>query len=193
MDKLKGQNVTIDALRDVYIDANNVWADISKLAVKNETISNVYKKKIVNLSSKAYQPTNPVSQADILKGIVIFVASGSAIPTSLDQNPYNVDSSTGYDRNGAPYTDATITYYGFPNNVFGGIKTVTFPTSAQLDKVKVNESVDFSIVNNGNSSLRLVGGSGCNISGHEIVYDATSALFKVLRTDANTYYVIRLA
>jgi hypothetical protein len=200
---MKGQSVTLDAYRNIYLSCVNVWARAEQFTLNGALTADTIKQTSTGgITTKVYGAQTPaITESDILKGIVIYAEGGqtglyydnyyghSGLPYELSQNPYTVDSSigylTGYD---VPSSD---TETNSPNNVVGGIRVVDLP--ATLSKINPGESVQFSIVNNGNDSLRLVDTANYKVTGFDVVYDATSALFRVYRESASLYYVIRIA
>jgi hypothetical protein len=80
-------------------------------------------------------------------------------------------------------------------NVTNG--NILLPKVSDLQFINVNQSVDFSIINNWNVPLKLEDGNrvgfGYSTIGHENVYDGTSALFKLHRNSSTNYNVYRLS
>jgi hypothetical protein len=86
-----------------------------------------------------------------------------------------------------------------PNANIGNITqaNILLPSLSNLQFINVNESIDFSIINNWNVPLKLEDGHksslGYSTIGHENVYDGTSALFKIHRNNISNYNVYRLS
>ena len=86
-----------------------------------------------------------------------------------------------------------------PNANIGNVPTgnIYLPSVSALQFINVNQSIDFSIINNMSIALKLEDGNKVNLGystiGHENVYDGTSALFKIHRNDLTNYNVYRLS
>ena len=80
-------------------------------------------------------------------------------------------------------------------NVING--NIYLPGVNTLQFINVNQSIDFSIINNMSIALKLEDGNkvglGYSTIGHENVYDGTSALFKIHRNNIANYNVYRLS
>lgn len=194
--ELKGKSVNIDALYNVYLSCNKVWADVVELGVSNTVSAAVYKTKApAGFPVKGYTTSSipAITEDDILTGTVVYAQSGQAgydeggLPYVQSQNPYAVDASIGYLTGSS--VPVAVPYVA--NDTTSSILEVSLPAS--LSKINVGDAVEFSIVNNGNITLRIVDNSNYKSVGFDCIYDATSASFKLWRQSSNLYYVIRQA
>ena len=178
---ISGQNIVLNSNNNIFLDATRT--------IVNGLVSTSNPKLECELTVKAYS-NNELSAADISNGVIIFNENSQQpyvnYATDLYQNPYQVDSSMFY---------ATVT--NLPTgtdpdaniNNLGNLLGLTLPTDIS-SVLKVGESTELTIINNGNSSLRLLESENNKTVGFDIVYDATSAKFIVKReTNTLTYYV----
>ena len=122
---LVGRTISFEALHNVFIKANRVFADVSELNVSNSICGKTIKHRIDEIKSKIYSSSNnpKIDETDILKGIVVFVEETHRQINTISEtnnlsgiqfefsklnsdNPYTVDTSIGYqlqNSEGIPY------------------------------------------------------------------------------------------
>jgi hypothetical protein len=204
---LVGRTISFEALHNVFIRANKVFADVSELNVSNSICGKTIKHRIDEIKSKIYSSlSNPkIDETDILKGIVVFVEETQRQINTLNEtnnltgysiefsklnsdNPYTVDTSIGYqlqNAEGIPY--ARTQSYGNNNDI---ILNLDLPP--KLVTLNIGDSVDFTIINQGTHSLILNDTTDYKIIGFQMIYDVTSAQFKIHKVSENNYNVYRM-
>jgi|688.fasta_scaffold871835_1 hypothetical protein len=204
---LVGRTISFEALHNVFIRANRVFADVSELNVSNSISGKTIKHRIDEIKSKIYTSSNnpKIDETDILKGIVVFVEetqrhintvsessnlSGTQIEFSKlnTDNPYTVDTSIGYQlQNSEGNSYARTQSYSNNNDI---ILNLELPP--KLLSLNIGDSVNFTIINQGTHSLILNDTTDYKIIGFPMIYDVTSAQFKIHKVSENNYNVYRL-
>ena len=206
---LVGRTISFEALHNVFIKANRVFADVSELNVSNSISGKTIKHRIDDIKPKLYSDIiHPkVDETDILKGIVVFLEETQRqINTGTDSsynektgmpfefsklnsdNPYTVDTSIGYQIQNSDGISLTRTQsYGNSNDI---ILNLELPP--KLITLNIGDSIDFTIINQGTHSLLLNDTTDYKVIGFQMIYDATSAQFKVHKVSENNYNVYRM-
>jgi len=206
---LVGRTISFEALHNVFIRANRVFADVSELNVSNSISGKTIKHRIDDIKSKIYSDSiHPkIDETDILKGIVVFVEETQRqINTGTDpnyntlsgmqfefsklnsDNPYTVDNSIGYQLQNADGVPLARTQsYGNNNDI---ILNLELPP--KLITLNIGDSVDFTIINQGTHSLLLNDTTDYKVIGFQMIYDVTSAQFKIHKISENNYNVYRM-
>jgi len=183
---ISGRNIVLNSSNNIFLDAPRT--------VVNSLVSTINPKLQCALTVKSYS-NNVLTAADISNGVVIFNENSNQpyvnYATDLYQNPYMVDSSMFYNTGNVypGYENNYIPNYSDDMDGLGNLLGVNLPT--ELGSVlRVGESAELTIINNGNSSLRLLETANEKTVGFDLVYDATSAKFIVKReTNTLTYFV----
>jgi len=180
---ISGQNIVLNSNNNIFLDATRT--------VINGLLSTKNPKGNCALTVKNYS-NNTISASDISNGVIIFNEnSNNPYPyvnyaTNLYQNPYMVDSTMFY-ATGSNYQTLNNPNADITN--LGDLLGLTLPTDLST-VLRVGESAELTIINNGNSALRLLETANEKTVGFDLVYDATSAKFIVKReTNTLTYYV----
>ena len=206
---LVGRTISFEALHNVFIKANRVFADVSELNVSNSISGKTIKHRIDDINPKLYSDTiHPkVDETDILKGIVVFleetqrqINTGSessynektGMPFEFSKlnsdNPYTVDTSIGYQLQNSDDISIPRTHsYGNSNDI---ILNLELPP--KLITLNIGDSIDFTIINQGTHSLLLNDTTNYKVIGFQMIYDVTSAQFKVHKVSENNYNVYRM-
>ena len=178
---ISGQNIVLNSNNNIFLDATRT--------IVSHLVNTTNPKLQCALTVKSYT-NNTITAADISNGLVIFNLTPNSIPTDLLQNPLSVDSSIFFQTG----TDVPLVNnpYIYINN-----SDVVIPLNLPTDLssvLKVGESTELTIINNGNSALRL-SSNNVNVQtvGFDLIYDATSAKFIVKRETNTTIYFVRSA
>ena len=103
-------------------------------------------------------------------------------------NPYTVDTSIGYQlQNSDGISLARTQSYGNSNDI---ILNLELPP--KLITLNIGDSIDFTIINQGTHSLLLNDTTDYKVIGFQMIYDVTSAQFKVHKVSENNYNVYRM-
>jgi hypothetical protein len=197
---IKNNILDFDAGQSLYLSATNVVLDGTVINVKAPITVGILKKNINGLSTKIYDDTSApsISESDINLGVIVYGQNGQdglyydgqyGLPYVQSQNSYMVDSSIGYNTGSVPPN--LLNEVNNPANALGNVLEVLLPAS--LPTFSVGDSVEFTIVNNGNNSLRLTDQTNYKVVGFDVVYDANSAKFIAYKVSESLYYVIRSA
>jgi hypothetical protein len=187
---IQGTQILLNSLNTIFLEANQVYAANTTLSLGTLTVSNI-KQSDQAITVKGYTDLT-LTESDIINGLVVFTSNPTMdsnyqynVPYDLLQNPYTVDNSIFYS---GGYNVPT---YNYLNQDDGGVLPLVLPTS--FAELSVGQSAEITIVNNGNSSLRLAETSNQKTVGFDLVYDATSAKFIVKRESNTLTYFIRSA
>jgi len=186
---ISGTNIVLNSNNNIFLDAPRT--------IVSGLLNTANPRLQCELTVKSYSNNN-ITVSDISNGVVIFNENSNQpyvnYATNLYQNPYMVDSSMFYNT-GYNYPSYENNYY-VPNDSadmdgLGNLLGVNLPNADDLSSVlKVGESAELTIINNGNSALRLRETANEKTVGFDLVYDATSAKFIVKReTNTLTYYI----
>ena len=188
---IQGTQILLNSLNTIFLEANQISAYNTTLSLGTLNVSNI-RQSDQAITVRGY--TDPyLTESDIINGLIVFTSNPTFdayyyqynVPYDLNQNPYTVDSTIFYEvGNSVPNTNAL-------NSLPGDVLPLVLPTS--YPQLSVGQSAEITIVNNGNSSLRLAETSNQKTVGFDIVYDATSAKFIVKRESNSLTYFIRSA
>lgn len=202
---LVGRTISFEALHNIFIRANKIHADISELNVTNSISGKLIKQRIDEINPKIYMSgSNPkIDESDMIKGIVVFTEKQnsylnsnpekihetqlSLLKTNVD-NPYTINNGIGYLFENK--TSSTIDHYETYKNTNDIILNIDLPPKLLL--LNVGDSIDFTIINQGTHSLMMNDTCDYKIIGFQLIYDGTSAQFKVHKVSENTYNIYRL-
>ena len=187
---LQAPQILLNSLHTIFLEANQVYASNTTLSLGTLNVSNI-KQSDQAITVRGYTDLT-LTEPDIINGLIVFTSDPTTnsyyqyyVPYDLLQNPYTVDSSIFYATgNSAPTSNALNPYDG-------GVLPLALPTL--FTELSVGQSAEITIVNNGNSSLRLQETENQKTVGFDIVYDATSAKFIVKRETNTLTYFIRSA
>lgn len=189
---IKGTQILLNSLNTIFLEANQISASNTTLSLGTLNVSNI-RQSDQSIIVRGYTDLN-LTESDIINGLIVFTSNPTYdayyysydVPYDLNQNPYTVDSTIFYEGgNSVPPT------YNYLNQVEGDVLPLVLPTL--YPQLSVGQSAEITIVNNGNSSLRLAETSNQKTVGFDIVYDATSAKFIVKRESNSLTYFIRSA
>ena len=187
---IQAPQILLNSLNTIFLEANQVYAANTTLSLGTLTVSNI-KQSDQAITVKGYTDLT-LTEPDIMNGLVVFTSNPTMdsnyqynVPYDLLQNPYTVDSSIFY------ATGDSAPTYNYLNQDDGGVLPLALPTL--FTQLSVGQSAEITIVNNGNSSLRLAETSNQKTVGFDLVYDATSAKFIVKRETNTLTYFIRSA
>ena len=190
---IQAPQILLNSLNTIFLEANQVYAANTTLSLGTLTVSNI-KQSDQAITVKGYTDLT-LTESDIINGLVVFTSNPTMdsnyqynVPYDLLQNPYTVDSSIFYEPGSQSSVPPT---YNYLNQDDGGVLPLVLPTS--FTELSVGQSAEITIVNNGNSSLRLAETSNQKTVGFDLVYDATSAKFIVKRESNTLTYFIRSA
>ena len=174
---ISGTNIVLNSNNNIFLDAPRT--------IVSGLLNTANPRLQCELTVKSYS-NNTITDDDISNGVVIFNENNNSIPYYLSQNPYMVDSSmfynTGYN---VPIQNDPFSEINASSNLL----ELDLPTNLS-SVLKVGESAELTIINNGNSALRLRETANEKTVGFDLVYDATSAKFIVKReTNTLTYYI----
>jgi len=138
-------------------------------------------------------PCVNVTLSQILEGTLIFSGNSLTIPNEVEgQNTYLVDDTLGF------YTGNLMAPTGLPlpnNDNLSSIVPLSFPDFNTISTIlPVSASLDISIVNCSTRSLKINTTSNTNVCGVALIYDGTSATYRVYRPSTGSlYHIIRAA
>jgi len=183
---ISGQNIVLNSNNNIFLDATRT--------VINGLLSTKNPKGNCALTVKNYS-NNTISASDISNGVIIFNENSNTpypyvnYAYDLYQNPYMVDSSMFYATGSNAPSGSYLNNPSTDINNLGNLIGLALPTDLST-VLRVGESAELTIINNGNSALRLLETANELTVGFDLVYDATSAKFIVKReTNTLTYYV----
>lgn len=167
INETKARTIVLDSLKSTIINAGSIHLSSDDIIV-NGTIKKSYPKdySFGNVTPNTVGPNVSINEAQLLNGLIV-IHEGV-----LDKN----------------YSTAP----GSDENNFGN---VDLPRCDSLRYISVNQSVDFSIINNMNSTVKIEDNQtkGYSVIGHPSIYTGTSALFKLHRNTNSNYNIYRLA
>ena len=167
VNETKARTIVLDSLKSTIINAGSIHLSSDDIIV-NGTLKKSYPKdySFGNTIPSTVGPNVAINEEQLLNGLIV-IHEGV-----LDKN---------YDS--APVSD---------ESKFGN---VNLPSCNSLRFISVNQSVDFSIINNMNSTVKIEDNQtlGYSVIGHPSIYTGTSALFKLHRNTNSNYNIYRLA
>jgi hypothetical protein len=208
-----GKTISFEALHNVFVSAFKIYIDAFEVRASRHMSAEVYKKRILHLEPRVYKTgqRQKITECEIMKGIIVFNESNQPgveyntytgeyiFPDGMPyqfvgpnaQNMYSIDNSIGYVITNSYYLPDCCPVYPFysPGNPGDVILKVDLPE--KFIELYCGESVEFTIVNQGNHSLLLEDKTEYKVVGFGLIYDATSASFKVYKTSETEYYVYR--
>jgi hypothetical protein len=192
---IQGTQILLNSLNTIFLEANQISAYNTTLSLGTLNVSNI-RQSGQSIIVRGYTDRN-LTESDIINGLIVFTSDPTTnsdypyqynVPYDLNQNPYTVDSTIFYEGgNSVPSLPNTLNHI----QVEGSVLPLVLPTL--FTQLSVGQSAEITIVNNGNSSLRLAETSNEKTVGFDIVYDATSAKFIVKRQTNTLTYFIRSA
>jgi hypothetical protein len=177
VNETKARTIVLDSLKSTIINASSIHLT-SEEVILNGTI-----KKTYPTSFRGFGNIN----SNTMSGV------GSTVGPNLEINESEILNGLIVIHEGTP--DKNYTTSEPPGSTENSFGNVNLPRCDSLRYISVNQSVDFSIINNMNSTVKIEDNqkSGYSVIGHPSIYTGTSALFKLHRNNDTNYNVYRLA
>lgn len=171
VNETKARTIVLDSLKSTMINAGGSIHLNSQEIVVNGSIKRTYSSSLEFGNTKSLAASTsqiPITENQILNGLIVL---------------HNGDIDKNYGANEQlAVTSAT------PG-------TITLPLVSDLRNISINQSVDFSIINNREITF-VIGDNSTNkyiVIGHPKIYEGTSARFKLHRNANADYTVYRLS
>lgn len=172
VNETKARTIVLDSLKSTTINAGgsiNLRGEelIVNGSVKRTYLSNV---NFGNIVPNTFGPNVAITENQILNGLIVIHAG------IIDK--YYGAAEQGAAVQGSPYGN------------------VNLPTVDSLRYISVNQSVDFSIINNNAETYKIednISAAGYSVIGHPSIYNGTSARFLLHRSNITNYNVYRLS
>ena len=171
VNETKARTIVLDSLKSTMINAGGSIYLTSQELIVNGTVKRTYASDVNfgNIGPNLLGPNLALTEKQILNGLYV-IHNG--------QIDFNYDAAEqGAAVSGAPYGN------------------VLLPSVGVLQYISVNQSVDFSIINNRAETFKIEDNStlGYSVIGHPSIYNGTSARFKLHRSNITNYNVYRLS
>jgi hypothetical protein len=190
VNQTKARSIVLDSLKSTEINAGTqIYLNSSQVVVNGSL-----KRSFQDQSSTQFGNTNTIlfraqnrlgpnieiTEQEILNGLIV------------------INNGTLDERNNLPGAAPG----GIAPEIEGLFGNIHFPSITTLNNIAVNQSVDFSIINNYSlpdttgTPLRAddhLSSRGYRVIGHPTVYDGTSAMFRLFRNNISNYNVYRLS
>jgi hypothetical protein len=175
VNETKARTIVLDSLKSTIINASSIHLT-SEEVILNGTIKKTYPTSFrgfgninSNTMSGVVGPNLEINESEILNGLIV-IHSGviDKAYTSSDEQ-------------------------GVTTGPFGNVH---MPNVSSLKYISVNQSVDFSIINNDAQTYKIqdnISDRGYSVYGHPSIYVGTSASFKLHRSNILNYNVYRLS
>jgi len=187
--KTKGRSIVLDSLKSTEISAGTqIFLNSSHLVISGSVKRNFTDQstqQFGNVNSNTIGPNIEISENEILNGLIV-------IHNGILDDKYNEQLTL------APGAESTLSAAVFGNILLPRVDKLT---------INVNQSVDFSIINNykgrsegdatnaTNTRFKLPDNTdrGYSLIGHPVIYDGTSAMFRLFRNNISNYNVYRMS
>jgi hypothetical protein len=208
-----GKTISFEALQNVFVSAFKIYIDAYELRTSRHMSAEVYKKRIQKIEPRIYKTgqRQKITECEIMAGIIVFNETNQpgveyntytgeyVFPDGMPyqfvgpnaQNMYSIDNSIGYVITNSYYLPDCCPVYPFYTTGNPGDVILKVDLPEKLIEIQCGESVEFTIVNQGNHSLLLEDKTEYKVVGFGLIYDATSASFKLYKTSETEYYVYR--
>ena len=171
VNETKARTIVLDSLKSTMINAGGSIYLTSEELIVNGTVKRTYPSGTTfgNITPNTVGPNLALTEKEILNGLYV-IHNGL-----IDQNyPSEEQGNT------------------LGTNQFGNVH---LPAVNTLRYISVNQSVDFSIINNRDATFKIEDNNslGYSVIGHPSIYNGTSARFQLHRSNITNYNVYRLS